>query len=315
MSIDQFTDGINIKELTFPEPKKTHESPINLQEVSNKQWDAMVTLSKNALAQMLSLRPEQENDPDSDILHKSIRGLAIVAPEKVQDLMDDESWEILMSQMQRWGRTDVSGINVVSAFLEKTVSLKLLSPQRAAKTPIITDMQWSAIIGGFENRIRSNNNTFVQDALSIAAEVKLLNPQMTSEFDLGDDGRRSIEECIKEYEQRMHAKPHSKPALINLIKDYKIVEPERFKMLQISDASWQKIWDYESSQLKLFLDSDIREAAHGSFASGAAPYLEEIAILSADEIHVTDSGVKFIHNKLQGSLQDTGGKMPEQRKF
>lgn len=315
MSIDTINDGINIKDLITESPKKTHESPFNIQDVSKNQWDAMATLSRNALAQMLTLRPEQENDPESDFLHKSIRGLAIVAPEKVQDFVDDESWDILMSQMQRWGPTDVSGINVVSAFLEKAVSLKLLSPQRAAKAPLITDMQWSAILGGFENRIRSNNNTFVQDALSIAAEVKFLDPNMASEFDLGDDGRRVIEESIKEYEQRIHSQIHTKPALVSLIKDYKIVEPERFRMLPISDASWQKVWEYERSQIKRLLDADIEEASHGSFASNAASYLEEVAILSADEIQVTDSGVKFIQNKSQDSLQNPSEKIPEQRKF
>ncbi len=316
MSIDTQSDTrINIKDLVTENPKKVHESPFDLQEVSKDQWDAMFTLSKNALAQMLTLRPEQENDPESDFLHKSIRGLAVVAPEKVQDFVDDESWEILMSQMRRWDYQTVSRFDPVFSFFEKAVCLKLLSPQRAANTAIITDTQWTAITEDFKIRNIPSNNAMLRGALSMAAEVRLLDPEMAQLFNFDDERREIIEKSIKEYEQRMHEQPHSEPGLIHLLKDYKIVEPERFKTLKISDASWEKIWKYERSQIKRLLDVDIEEASHGSFASNAASYLEEVAFLSADEIQVTDSGVKFIHNKPQGSLQDPSGKMPEQRKF
>jgi hypothetical protein len=300
---------INIKELTLTEPRGGIFLPFHPErDITPDQWKVTQIYSKKCLERLSELSVEDANDFKHRFLSDYIRGVALVAPDRVQSLMDDQSWGALMNQMNKWDKR--SGMGIV-AFLNKATMMKLLSPERFAEKSAVSVSQWAYIANKFNEYYQMGG--LIRDGISVAAEISILKPELLQDLDLSD-AKNYAENRIEYFSEILDDDPEKLKALASSVVEYKVFDPKRVKQLPLSQETWGKIMNKRKTLLMELMEFDLKSYKEGSFTPSAGNILGEVAVLAAENIIVTEKGVNLVFPNLDTFSKDNMS-MPERRRF
>lgn len=289
MSIDQSTEyrPINIKELVVESPRPKQESPFDFRRnVSAENW----TKIRNGLdtTKDYSKISELRND---DFLF--IRSASIVAPNEVQLRMDDEFWSSMMYSREK--SIERIQVNPVLTKLEIATSMKLAFPDKAKNENLLYDEELEEIQGIF-NIMQTGGN--IHDVFDIAANMRLYDPIKFQNFEIKDHTWQDTKQRILLLWQSKEFK-----LLTGLLTNIKIVSPQKFSNLGL-----------DGEVLNDVLSKEKEEQNSSQLIATYTLGLSRIAILTAEDIKVTDKGIEFVYPVADKQLIPETP-LPNQRKF
>ncbi len=295
--IDTLSEGINIKELTVTEPARRPEVPFDVKkDITQEHWDKI-----KSLAQSISNLLRLSDDGSSLFLeHISLQNLSLIAPDVVRPHISDDLWAKMSLQLKNM---TPDGTRTLFLLVGAT-TLKLLNPQKAAAENLISDEKWMRIQEVFQQN--QEDETHTRDAFEIARQVRLLAPDRSKDFHISDTTWDYTREKIGNYQEQIDESSENPAILASWIADAKIIDPKKIDTLAITDKTWEKIWKYEKNLFATIMEKDITPLRIGS-------NLAEMTIFAASEIHIANSGVRFVNQKQSDS--DVSQPMPEVRNF
>ncbi len=208
--------------------------------------------------------------------------LGISAPEKIKKSINENLvW---------------NAVKVFRATEYSDATLKALFPEKAKQENLVRDLDWELIKDKFDQEVGF-------DKIFISANVKILSPERQIDFEITDEVFQSQKTAIEELEgSRAY-----RSLAIKLIY-LKIASAERYSELGLDDERFGKIWTGLNKLLDKYRGNPNEIEAFFEIASF-------MAILSADEIQITDNGVKLIFPEQAESFNNQHNPTPNIRRF
>ncbi len=294
MSIDTISNPrINIKELAFTEPAKKRELPFN------PTWDIQQSDWNRVIEGMHTNKDRAYGEYD---LFSAAFRIKILAPDKVPQFIYEQKHKdrIVSKSDDLWKnwheRNFLSFISFARILYPDMPREQFISKEREDK--VAKDLIGESV----EIAAKSKDSSNVYQALFRLANLKLFDRGRVNQFDHMQIAELAKSHCAQllnvlseETEQEsVHDFTRFAPLL-------RILSPEKFRELNITDEHWKILKNHVDSQRK-FGPNEFLQAA------------SEISIIGASDIQFTDQGMQLVFDKIEADLNQ-GDPLPERRKF
>lgn len=193
-------------------------------------------------------------------------------PERKDDLqLDQEAWDGMFSEMEPYRDTDLD------VFLRMANAIAVVDPEKKAELGItineITRVKDEMKM--YRNLPRKNWWSYYK----LATQITKLKPEIKSELELDAESWEGIKEQLYDYRK-------SSPSLyLNMAAALCMLHPERKQELGLNQETWQGLMQHKHE-----------EESRQGFAKNYLSIIDinlGLAILTADEAHMTNQGLKL----------------------
>lgn len=281
---------IDIKELTLSDPVRgvdlSFDPAIDLtREQENAIGEAMVQ-------EMYDLR--ETGRPDR-VDFKFLRAVGILSP-KIQQFMDDETWR----QMRR--AIVIEGDNFETGeIFNIAATAKIISSEYAKQDQLISSDLW----GSIKSSINAEN-PYAELVFPDLANIRIIAPEKMNDFEITDDVMEDARKRIGRYKSVSQW-----PNCAQFLSDIKIASPEKIGELGIEQWMWERIFQDTKTALNEYPAKGMGSDTSPKFIAKHAVHL---AILSAEDVKVTDDGVELIMPTKTQSFSEKNS-VPVRRRF